>query len=91
MTFWTNVLPNILLQGQNAQLVVRKAPQNFYQCVYLVPKQNSSWIIVHNAWLSYSVLDTSKTTFSLPLRRVYLDLRYISLNKQKRVLVSSNQ
>ena len=34
------------------------------------------------------MLNTSKTTFSLPLRRVYLDLRYISLNKQKRVLIS---
>ena len=46
---------------------------------------------LNNACLSYSVLNTSKTTFSLSLRRVYLDLRYISLNKQKRVLVTSNQ
>ena len=33
MTFWRNVLPNILLQGQNAVLVVKKTPQNFYQCI----------------------------------------------------------
>ena len=32
MTFWRNVLPNILHQGQNAILVVKKWPQNFYQC-----------------------------------------------------------
>ena len=32
MTFWRNFLPNILLQGQNAVLVVKKTPQNFYQC-----------------------------------------------------------
>ena len=32
MTFWRNVLPNILLQGQNAVLVVKKTLQNFYQC-----------------------------------------------------------
>ena len=32
MTFWRNVLPNMLLQGQNAVLVVKKTPQNFYQC-----------------------------------------------------------
>ena len=31
MSFWRNVLP-ILLQGQNAVLVVKKSPQNFYQC-----------------------------------------------------------
>ena len=36
MTFWRNVLPNILLQGQNAVLVVKKTPQNFYQCTYLI-------------------------------------------------------
>jgi hypothetical protein len=33
--------------------------------------------------LCYSVLNTSKAAFLLPLRRVYLDLRYISQNKQK--------
>ena len=33
MTFWRNVLPNKLLQGQNAVLVVKKTPQNFYQCM----------------------------------------------------------
>ena len=38
---------------------------------------------LNNTWVSYSVLNTSKTLFLLPLRRVYLDLRYISLNKQK--------
>ena len=27
MTFWRNILPNILLQGQNAVLVVKKTPQ----------------------------------------------------------------
>ena len=32
MTFWRNVLPNMLLQSQNAVLVVKKLPQNFYQC-----------------------------------------------------------
>ena len=32
MTFWRNVLPNMLLQGQNAVVVVRKTPQNFNQC-----------------------------------------------------------
>ena len=32
MTFWRNVIPNMLLQGQNAVLVVKKTPQNFYQC-----------------------------------------------------------
>ena len=32
MTFWRNVLPNILPQVQNAVLVVKKTLQNFYQC-----------------------------------------------------------
>ena len=32
MTFWRNVLPNMLLHGQNAVLVVSISPQNFYQC-----------------------------------------------------------
>ena len=32
MTFWRNVCPNMLLQGQNAVLVLKKPPQNFYQC-----------------------------------------------------------
>ena len=40
MTFWRNVLPNILLQGQNAVLVVKKSPQNFYQCVCKGPYFN---------------------------------------------------
>ena len=45
MTFWRNVLPNILLQGQNAVLVVKKTPQNFYQwtvqkCCFLSEKEN---------------------------------------------------
>ena len=39
--------------------------------------------------MGYSVLNTSKPTFLIPLRMVYLDLKYISLNKTKRVLVSS--
>ena len=34
MTFWRNVLSNILLQSQNAVLVLKKSPQNFYQCSY---------------------------------------------------------
>ena len=32
MTFLRNVLPNMLLKSQNAVLVVKKTPQNFYQC-----------------------------------------------------------
>ena len=32
MTFWRNVLPNMLLHGQNALLVVSTCLQNFYQC-----------------------------------------------------------
>ena len=39
MTFWRNVLPNMLLLGQNAVLVVKKTLQNFYQCDLYQPKQ----------------------------------------------------
>ena len=42
--FWRNVLPNMLLLGQNAVLVVKKTLQNFYQ-----------WFIV-----SFLNLDCSK-------------------------------
>ena len=33
MTFWRNVLANMLLHGQNALLVVSNCLQNFYQCI----------------------------------------------------------
>ena len=33
LTFSRNVHPNIVLQVQNAVLVVKKTPQNFYQCI----------------------------------------------------------
>ena len=42
MTFLRNVLPNVLLQGQNAVLVVKKMPQNFYQCRLPTPSPPSS-------------------------------------------------
>ena len=34
--FWRNVLPNMLLLGQNAVLVVKKTLQNFYQCSFTI-------------------------------------------------------
>ena len=37
MTFWRNVLPNMLLHGQNALLVVSTCLQNFYQCRTVSP------------------------------------------------------
>ena len=36
MTFRRNVLPNMLLHGQNALLVVSTCLQNFYQCMLYI-------------------------------------------------------
>ena len=48
MTFWRNVLTNILLQGQNAVLVVKKTPQNFYQCIGTIFQFSVRWILYHH-------------------------------------------
>ena len=44
MTFWRNVLPNMLLHGQNALLVVSTCLQNFYQWGVL-KFYNWAWMI----------------------------------------------
>ena len=48
MTFWRNVLPNMLLHGQNTVLVVSTSPQNFYQCYcnYLFVNDNYQVLII---------------------------------------------
>ena len=46
--FWRNVLPNMLLLGQNAVLVVKKTLQNFYQCM---KKKGIAYNIVALAYL----------------------------------------
>ena len=54
MTFWRNVLPNMLLQGQNAVLVVKKTLQNFYQCgAGLCP------------WPAWSALNQNKQIYTM--------------------------
>ena len=58
MTFWRNVLSNMLLQGQNALLVVSTCLQNFYQCIdkwsptNLVPldKRSPSNLVLMDKW-----------------------------------------
>ena len=59
MTFWRNVLPNMLLQGQNAVLVVKKTPQNFYQCRSQCERSDLGNFLFH------LVLQNSITIFTL--------------------------
>ena len=57
MTFWRNVLPNMLLHGQNALLVVSTCLKNFYQCT------SKLYSAVGLQWKLYVFAVYDKTTY----------------------------
>ena len=92
MTFWRNVLPNMLLHGQNAVLVVSTSPQNFYQCTLCPESSENIPILFQGADLYFSNQNDlrnpkmgSKQSISDPTEWSFLQITFFGTKNHQKI------